>query len=157
MSIVKGFSIIELLVVVAIIAILSAVAAPAYGTYVIKARVTELLTVANSYKAKLIERLYLPQATEQSVFTINSASIDHITMQTIPGEPVKHVIEVVAKMQTDQHNGIGLKQSSVSNKPLFIQLQGVEAGDIINWSCHVAAEYNNYVPNICHNNEIEIL
>src|SRR5688572_6240029 len=46
----KGFTLIELMIVVAIIGILAAVALPAYQDYTIRAKVTEGLTLASAYK-----------------------------------------------------------------------------------------------------------
>ncbi len=46
----KGFTLIELMIVIAIIGILAAVAIPAYQDYTVRARVTEGLNLANSAK-----------------------------------------------------------------------------------------------------------
>jgi len=51
----KGFTLIELMIVVAIIGILAAVAIPAYQDYTVRARVTEGLSLAAGYKTAIAE------------------------------------------------------------------------------------------------------
>jgi type IV pilus assembly protein PilA len=51
----KGFTLIELMIVVAIIGILAAVALPAYQDYTIRAKVTEGLSLASSAKTAVSE------------------------------------------------------------------------------------------------------
>ena len=51
----KGFTLIELMIVVAIIGILAAVALPAYQDYTVRAKVTEGLSLAGSAKTSVSE------------------------------------------------------------------------------------------------------
>jgi len=54
-SVQKGFTLIELMIVVAIIGILAAIAIPAYQDYTIRAQVTEGLNLAGAAKAAVSE------------------------------------------------------------------------------------------------------
>lgn len=62
----KGFTLIELMIVVAIVAILAAIALPAYQTYTKKAKFTEVIQATSPYKSAVEICIFKLGATTQA-------------------------------------------------------------------------------------------
>jgi type IV pilus assembly protein PilA len=69
----KGFTLIELMIVVAIIGILAAIASPAYQNYTIRAQVTEGLTLADGWKTNIAE-YYANNGTWPALANLNGGT-----------------------------------------------------------------------------------
>ena len=84
----KGFTLIELMIVVAIIGILAAIAIPAYQDYTIRAQVTEGLNLAGAVKASVAETfsqtgLWPANNTAAGVGNANQVSGKYVTSVSV--------------------------------------------------------------------------
>jgi type IV pilus assembly protein PilA len=77
----KGFTLIELMIVVAIIGILAAVALPAYSDYTVRAKVSEVILAASSAKTAISE-LAAVNGSMPSSFTPESVSSAYVSSVT---------------------------------------------------------------------------
>ena len=78
----KGFTLIELMIVVAIIGILAAVALPAYQDYTVRAKVTEVILAASGAKLAVAEAAQvagaMPATASLAVATQTSAYVSSV-------------------------------------------------------------------------------
>jgi type IV pilus assembly protein PilA len=87
----KGFTLIELMIVVAIIGILAAIAIPAYQNYTIRAQVTEGLSLADGWKTGIAE-FYAQNGTFPTGSSTTGSATNIIAAGATTGKYVSSVV-----------------------------------------------------------------
>jgi len=133
-SLQKGFTLIELMIVVAIIGILAAIALPAYRDYSVRAKVSELILAASSGKNSIAEYAN----SFGAIPSVGSVSIDNLSS--------RYVASVV-------NTGAGVITVTARGEPAItgstIVLTGVlNASNVVDWTC-TGTILAKYRPSTC--------
>ena len=138
----QGFTLIELMIVVAIIGILAAVAIPAYQDYTVRAKVTEGLNLAASAKATVADNAAVGAADLSAGWTAPGATtnVASVGINTGNGE-----ITITYAAAIDSGGTIIMVPTSGG----VALAGGTIPSDRISWTCNTGTLKDKYRPSNC--------
>lgn len=139
-SLQKGFTLIELMIVVAIVGILAAVALPAYQDYTIRAQVAELLALTDGAKVSVTEYYQtkgaLPASNADAGYA--GASGKYTTSVAVGASGV-----ITATADSTNSNTL------IHGKTLTLTPAAGGTNNALVWTCAVGTIDAKYVPSSC--------
>ncbi len=141
----QGFTLIELMIVVAIIGILAAVAIPAYQDYTKRANVTEGLGLAASAKTAVTEYF-----NTKGVLPTNNGSAGLAQAQSIVGNAVRSV-GVQGAAAAAQAGIINITYTTKVISGGILQLSPITGAGGVKWTCKKSgtAIKDSWLPSSC--------
>lgn len=140
----KGFTLIELMIVIAIIGILAAIAIPAYQDYTIRAQVSEGLSLADGAKTAFVEYF-----NNYGKFPTKNASAGLATAASIKGNYVTSVDVSTTNGQITVAFGGPKANAALGTGQTLILSAVTSGGGSVAFTCKSTTIASKYLPSSC--------
>lgn len=141
----KGFTLIELMIVVAIVAILAAIALPAYQDYVVKSRVSEAMVLADGLKVVVAENAATGSANLGFGATLVAAASP---TENVASTEIAADTGVITVNMTAKSGGAGKNVVFTPNAGGAALAAGTPPSGVITWKC-TGSVAQKYLPSSC--------
>lgn len=154
----RAFSLIELMIVIAIIGILAAIAIPAYGDYIGKAKASELLTSTSALKTAVTEYRVVKGNFANATNGNGNKGIEAVYGVSNPADLAKTITSVTVESSNSSNVQIvieseagvtGTEEDPKDPLDLTLTLEGTWSGNGVKWECKASGNNTKYAPTSC--------
>ena len=146
---ISGFTLIELMIVIAIIGILAAIALPAYQSYTARAQVSEAISLMDGLKSSVADNYF------NSMICADNQTVNHFGIAQRSRISGNYVESIHTRVATDPNYNCEMlatfkstdAAAPIRGKTVLLSMKIVDGGTV--WNCSSSDLANEFLPTAC--------